>query len=150
MADWVTELEGAAELEGAEEELLVVLVEVALVLSAIGVGWAAFVGEQAANAMTPPVSSTANLSFTLDLPPRAFTTGDREPLVDCVVGRCGMCTKLVRRSSYQPLNGQHTARAEGWSQADLVVPQHHLPGGREYSIRVSRQITVLSPSHMIL
>ncbi|WP_189156874.1 hypothetical protein [Lentzea pudingi] len=64
MADFVVVLPGAAELLGAAEELLGVLVEVALVLSAMGVGWAAFVGEQAANAMTPPVSSTANLSLT--------------------------------------------------------------------------------------
>jgi hypothetical protein len=76
VADWVVELVGAAELLLGAGELLAVLVEVALVLSATGVGWAAFVGEQAANAMTPPVSSTANLSFTLVLPPRAFTTGD--------------------------------------------------------------------------
>ncbi|NKE63274.1 hypothetical protein FXN61_43745 [Lentzea sp. PSKA42] len=63
VADWVAELLGAAELLGVAE-LLAVLVEVALVLSATGVGWAALVGEQAASAMTPPVSSTANLSFT--------------------------------------------------------------------------------------
>ena len=96
---WFDEV-GAAELLVGAGELLDVLVEVALVLSAMGVGWAALVGVQAASATTPPVSSTANLSFTLDLPPRAFTTGDREPLANCVVGRCGMCTKLVRRSSY--------------------------------------------------
>ncbi|WP_434446134.1 hypothetical protein [Lentzea sp. E54] len=62
MADFV--VLGVAELLGAAEELLVVLVEVALVLSATGVGWAAFVEEQAASTMTPPVSSAANLSFT--------------------------------------------------------------------------------------
>ena len=64
VADCTTDVLGAAELLLGAAELLDVLVEVALVLSAIGVGWAAFVGEQAANAMTPPVSSTANLSFT--------------------------------------------------------------------------------------
>ena len=65
VAVFVVELLGAAELLlGAAELLLGVLVEVALVLSATGVGWAALVGVQAANAMTPPVSSTANLSLT--------------------------------------------------------------------------------------
>jgi hypothetical protein len=64
VADFAVEL-GAAELLGAAEELLGALVEVALVLlSATGVGWAALVGEQAASTMTPPVSSTANLSLT--------------------------------------------------------------------------------------
>ncbi|MEU3642520.1 hypothetical protein AB0E59_03990 [Lentzea sp. NPDC034063] len=65
MADLVVVELGAAELLlGASEELLGMLVEVALELSATGVGWAAFVGEQAANTMTPPVSSRANLGLT--------------------------------------------------------------------------------------
>ncbi|GAA3626387.1 hypothetical protein GCM10022267_10770 [Lentzea roselyniae] len=55
---------GAEELLLGAGELLDVLVEVALVLSATGVGLTALVGEQAASVMTPPVSSTANLSFT--------------------------------------------------------------------------------------
>jgi hypothetical protein len=64
VADLVVELVGAAELLLGAAELLGVLVEVALVLSATGVGWAALVGEQAASTTTPPVSSTANLIFT--------------------------------------------------------------------------------------
>ncbi|MCG8923467.1 hypothetical protein [Lentzea sp. CC55] len=63
MAEATEEL-GAAELLLGAGELLVVLLEVALVPSATGAGGAAPVGEQAASATTPPVSSTAILGFT--------------------------------------------------------------------------------------
>ncbi|GAB2849583.1 hypothetical protein GCM10027200_57440 [Lentzea nigeriaca] len=97
VADGGAEL-GAAELLLGAAELLDVLGEVALVLSATGFGSPASAAEQAAKATAPVVSSTANLSLTLVLPPGAFTTGDRE-LADCVVGRCGIFTELVRPSS---------------------------------------------------